>query len=250
MKPIALQMYTIREACERDLAGMLRKVADIGFKGVEFANLHGMAPADVRKMLDDLGLRCCSSHVPMPTKENVNQLVDQENTLGNTRLVSGFGPDEFKTIEQCERAAARVQEAASLLEGTGMTLGYHNHWWEFEPVEGKIPHDILMDEAPSVFAEIDVYWAAWGKSDPVRVVEQKKDRAPLLHIKDGTLKEAQPHTAVGAGALDMRAIVAAADPNVLEWLVVELDSCATDMMQAVRDSYRYMTSEGLAQGNR
>ena len=250
MKPISLQLYTVRQACAEDFPRTLEEVAEIGYKGVEFAGLHGMAATDVRELLDDLGLEVSSSHVAMPTKENVSQLVDQEATLGNTRLVSGFGPNDFKTLEQCEQVAARIEEAASLLEGTGLTLGYHNHWWEFERLEGKIPHDILMDKAPSIFAEIDVYWAAWGKADPVKVVAQKKARAPLLHIKDGTLKEAQPHTAVGAGALNMPAIVAAADPRVLEWLIVELDSCATDMMDAVRDSYQYMTSQGLASGNR
>jgi sugar phosphate isomerase/epimerase len=72
----------------------------------------------------------------------------------------------------------------------------------------------------------------------------------MLHIKDGLIDPPQPHTAVGAGKLDMPAIIGAADPNVLEWLVVELDSCATDMMQAVADSYRYLVDAGLGYGNK
>jgi len=81
------------------------------------------------------------------------------------------------------------------------------------------------------------------------VVRQYAKRIPCLHIKDGPLVQGKPHTAVGKGKMKMAPIIAAADPKVLEWLIVELDECATDMMQAVRDSYAYLTGEGLAEGN-
>ncbi len=83
------------------------------------------------------------------------------------------------------------------------------------------------------------------------MVSEYKARLPLLHIKDGMLEEgSHVHTAVGSGKLDMPAIIGAADPSVLEWLVVELDNCDTDMLQAVKQSYRYLVSSGLAAGNR
>lgn len=250
MKPVALQLYSVREECARDFFGTLKKVADIGYKGVEFAGLHGKSAKEVAAVVRDLGLEVASSHVAFPTKENVNQLVDDQKTLGGKYLVTGFGPDDFRTLDQCKRAAERFEEAAQLLKGTGLILGVHNHWWEFLPVDGQMPHDILLDNAPSIVAELDVYWTAYAKADPVKVVAAKKSRLPLLHIKDGTLEEGKPHTAVGSGVLDMPAIVGAADPDVLEWLIVELDSCETDMMEAVAQSYRYLTSAGLAVGNK
>ena len=75
-------------------------------------------------------------------------------------------------------------------------------------------------------------------------------RIPTLHIKDGDLGDAKFHKAVGQGRMDMKSIIDTADPSVLEWLVVELDSCETDMMQAVADSCRYLVDSGLAQGRR
>lgn len=98
--------------------------------------------------------------------------------------------------------------------------------------------------------QLDVYWACnFGKVDVPKLLKKHPKRFPLLHVKDGPLVEKEPHTAVGSGKMDIPACVQAADPSVLRWLIVELDDCATDMMQAVRDSYTYLTGEGLAEGN-
>lgn len=250
MKPIALQLYTVREEAAKDFPSTLRKVADIGYKGVETAGLHGCDPKEVAKMVADLGMVVCSSHTALPNKENLQQIVDVEKTLGNSRAISGFGPDDFKTVDAVKAAAAKLAQAAELLRPYGMTFGFHNHWWEFDRVDGQCVYDILMAECGAAFSELDVYWCAWGKSDPADVVKRYGARIPLLHIKDGMLETSHPHTAVGSGKLDMPKIIGAADQNVLEWLVVELDDCATDMMEAVRDSYRYLVSNGLAEGNR
>jgi sugar phosphate isomerase/epimerase len=97
--------------------------------------------------------------------------------------------------------------------------------------------------------EIDTYWASnFEACDPPEQVAKFKARTPYLHIKDGNLEKGQPMLAVGSGKMDFPAVIAAADPNVLRWLVVELDSCATDMLTAVADSYRYLVGNGLATG--
>ncbi|MFQ6131172.1 MAG: sugar phosphate isomerase/epimerase family protein [Armatimonadota bacterium] len=250
MKPIALQLYTVRELCQEDFPGTVKRVAEVGYKGVEFAGLHGMAPSEVKALVNDLGLEVASSHVALLTAENAEEVIEQERTLGNRRLVTSMGQNQLQTLDDCKRAAASLQQAADMAKQAGMEFGYHNHWWEFLPVEGQLPHEILMSEAPDAFAQLDVYWVAYGKADPVQVVRRYKDRAPLLHMKDGTLEEGAPHTAVGAGALDMPAIVGATDESVTDWLIVELDHCATDMFQAVVDSYTYLTENGLAEGSK
>jgi sugar phosphate isomerase/epimerase len=147
-------------------------------------------------------------------------------------------------------AADRFNAGIEALGKSGIRLGLHNHWLEFQPVEGVLPEDVLLEKCPELFAQLDVYWVAVGGPDSAATVVRLKSRAPLLHIKDGMIDPPQPHTAVGQGVLDMPSIIAAADPNVCEWLIVELDSCATDMVQAVQDSYRYMIDNGLAAGNK
>mgnify|MGYP003766252257 CR=1 FL=1 len=254
MKPIAIQLYTLRPDVypegKDDFPGVLRTVAEIGYKGVEFAGLHGHSAGEIRAILDDLGLKACSSHAGVPTPETVRQIVDTESVLGNTRVIGGFGPDQFKTVDACKAAAAKFQQASELLKPYGMTFGFHNHWWEFDTVDGKRVYDILMAEAPDIFSELDVYWAAWGKANPAEVIAEYKSRLPFLHIKDGMLEQSHPHVAVGSGKLDFPAIIGAADPNVLEWLVVELDAYDGPMLEAVKQSYKYLTESGLAAGNK
>lgn len=250
MKPIGLQMYTLREEAAKDFVGVLKTVADIGYKGVEWAGMHGHDPKEIKRIIDDLGLVVCSNHSSLPTRENIQQIVEFESIFGNKRVISGFGPDDMKTVDQCKAVAAKFAEAAELLKPYGMTYGFHNHWWEFGIVDGKYAYDILMAEAPNVFSELDVYWCQFGKGDPVAALKKYGKRIPLLHVKDGMLQEPHPHTAVGAGKLDMPAIIGAADPNVCDWMIVELDACATDMTEAVRDSYNYLVGKGLAEGNK
>jgi sugar phosphate isomerase/epimerase len=250
MKPIALQLYTLRAEAAQDFPGVLRTVAEMGYTGVEFAGLQGHGAKETRKVLDDLGLRVAASHAGVPSKENVQQIVDTEAILGNKRVIGGRGAEQFETLDRCKAVIEQFNEAAALLKPYGMEFGIHNHWGEFTIVEGKYAYDILMAECPGVFSELDVYWTAWGKACPVDMLKKYGARIPLIHIKDGMLETSHPHTAVGSGKMDIPAIVAAADPKVAEWLIVELDECATDMTEAVRQSYKYLVGQGLASGNK
>ena len=90
MAPISIQLYTLRDHAAQDFPGVLRAVAEIGYKGVEFAGLHGHSPKEIAQLVSDLGLRVSSSHVAMPTPENISEIAETELTLGNKMLVSGF----------------------------------------------------------------------------------------------------------------------------------------------------------------
>lgn len=251
MKPIALQLYSLRERAKEDFVGVLRTVAEIGYAGVEPAGLYGMKAEEVRKVLDDLELVCCSTHGPLPDKGAVNQRVDEAAALGTDMVISGLGPKDFATPDACLASVDRLRNAAALVRQAGMKFGYHNHWWEFDQIDGEMPYEMILDQVPDMFSELDVYWAAnFGAVDVPKVVTDHASRIPILHVKDGPLIKDQPHAAVGKGRMDIPAIVGAADPNVLSWLVVELDECGTDMTEAVRESYRYLAGEGLGKGNR
>ena len=131
-----------------------------------------------------------------------------------------------------------------------MVFGIHNHWWEFLQVEGRYVYQIMLEHLdPAIFFQVDTYWVQTAGPDPAQVVKELGPRAPLLHLKDGPAVKGKPHTAVGDGVLDFPSIVRAAE-GVAEWLIVELDSCATDMLEAVEKSYQYLVGEGLARGNK
>jgi sugar phosphate isomerase/epimerase len=249
VKPIGIQLYTVREQAGSDLVGVLKELAAIGYKGVELAGLHGRKPAALREVLDDLGLAVCSAHVAMPTWGNVDQLVEEALALGYDALICGRAPEDFASADAVEKAADALEQACQLLKPHDLRLAYHNHWWEFEPIDGKPGLQHLLAKAPGLASQLDVYWASnFGRIDVPAFIAAHRARIVSLHVKDGPLVKGAPHTAVGSGRMDLPKCIRAADPAVLEWVIVELDCCATDMMAAVHESYRYLVSAGLAEG--
>ncbi|HUU93271.1 MAG TPA: hypothetical protein VM238_18920, partial [Phycisphaerae bacterium] len=115
MKPVSLQLYTLREAAAEDFIGVLKKVADVGYKGVEPAGLHGHSPEEIRSILDDLDVVCSSSHGPLPTKENFREVVDTAGALGCEMVITGAGRDEFAALDQIKTVADRFNEAVELI---------------------------------------------------------------------------------------------------------------------------------------
>lgn len=251
MKPIGIQLYTLREAAKDDFVGVLKQVAETGYKAVEFAGLHGNKPAEVRKIIDDLGMVSCSMHAAPVDADNLNESVDTAKTLGYDVLITGVGGDDFKTTDSIKAAADRLQASADLLEPHGLRVGYHNHWWEMDLVDGRVGYEILLENAPDLRGELDVYWACnFGAVNVPELLARIASRVPMLHIKDGPLVKGEPHTAVGAGKMDIPTVTRAADDGVLQWLIVELDECATDMTAAVRESVAYLAGEGLGRAGK
>ena len=255
MKPISIQLYSLRAMSEKDFAGVIRAVGEIGYCGVEPAGFYGMAPADLRRLVEDQGMVVSSSHGPWASPDNLAEVIDTAAALGVELVSSGFGAEDFKDTDAIRRTADKVNSMEEVLGKAGLTLFLHNHWWEFEMLEPaeqggpRLKHDLFAELAPKVAFEIDTYWAAnFGANDPVAIVKKLAARAPLLHIKDGPLVREKPMLAVGSGKMPTRKVIEAANPDVLRWLVVELDSCATDMLQAVRESYDWLTREKLARG--
>jgi len=252
MKPIGLQLYTLRDLAQKDSIAVLRTVARIGYKGVETAGLYGMKPKEFRKIVEDLGMQVCSAHMAFPTAENQNEIIETALGLGIKMVGSGLGPDDFLSRDSIRAAAQRVQYAQQTLAAKGLVFYLHNHWWEFEPFEDKLGYDYFLESCPKAWFQIDAYWAAnFGQVDPAKQVRRFKGRTMLLHIKDGNFaRDPAYHVAVGSGKIDVPAVIQAADPNVLKWIIVELDECATDMVQAVTESYQYLVSKGLAAGSK
>ncbi len=248
--PIALQLYSVRETLVEDFAGIVKKVAEIGYVGVETAGFRGTTPQEARKLFDDLGLAVTSAHAPLPLGERKNEVLNTMAALGCKHLVcASVGRDYFKTLDGVKQACDLLNEANEVAVENGLTLHVHNHWWELEPIEGQSPFDVMLERLdPRVFFQIDTYWVKTAGVDPVALVRDLGKRAPLLHIKDGPCLKDEPQVAVGDGVMDFPTIVKAGE-SFTEWMIVELDRCATDMMEAVAKSYQYLVGEGLARGN-
>jgi sugar phosphate isomerase/epimerase len=250
--PLSIQLYTVRDLTKTpaDRARVIREIAEIGYVATEGGGER--LTDDARQLYADTGLRF-SSWWAVPTAETLQGYVEVAKATGITHFVGSVGPDQFKDEATIVALAAQYEAAAQLLAPHGLSMCYHNHYWEFAAKFGdRYGWDVLFDHAPSLRAELDLYWASnFGAVDVPALVRRYASRTPLMHVKDGPLVKDQPNTAVGQGKLDLKAAIAEADPSVLKWLIVELDSYvggSANMMDAVRDSYTYLTSEGLATG--
>jgi len=248
--PIALQLYSVREALAEDFVRVITRVSDIGYVGVEpIFNLPGTTTTEAARLFKELGFEVPSSHVPLPVGKDKNRVLDFMAVMGCQRIVSGKGPESFETMSLIEQSCALFNEAHSVATENGLKFGIHNHWWEFLQVEGRYVYQVMLEHLdPAIFFEVDTYWIKAAGVDPVQVVREFGPRAPLLHIKDGPAIRDAPQLAIGDGVMDVPGIIQAAE-GAAEWLIVELDHCATDMMEAVERSYQYLVGGGLARGN-
>ena len=251
MKPISIQLYSLREEAQKDFTGVLKSVAEMGYRGVEPAGLFDVKPKDARKLIEDLGMVVSSNHGPWPNKDNLQEVIDVAGDLGTDLAVCGWGPDDFKDAAARESTAELANMMVDRLKSAGLNLAVHNHYWEFAQVDGRLAYDIFMDLCPGLLSELDTYWSSnFGENDPAEQVKKYRHKLPLLHVKDGPLVKDKAHQAVGAGKMDIPAVVAAADESVLQWVIVEIDRCDTDMTEAVAESYRYLIQNNLALGNK
>src|SRR5258708_7203537 len=168
--PIALQLYTLRDATARDYAGTVKQVAAMGYAGVETASFAGTTVPAAAQLFKELGLTVCSAHLP---------------------------------LRECL--------------------------------------------SPAVFFEVDTYGPQTAGADAAAVLAELGPRAPLLHLKDGPAVQGQAMLALGEGVMDIPALLQASASHA-EWLIVELDNCDTDMVEAVQRSYQYLARHGLGRG--
>jgi sugar phosphate isomerase/epimerase len=250
MKPISVQLYSLREECKVNFPAVLERLAAIGYIGVEPAGFHGMSPVEFKQRVDDLGLVVSSTHSPWAKPDNLQEVVETLGILGTRYVAAGKGPADFQDMDALKRSADEFETIAKALARHDITLTVHNHAWEFEMLDGRLKYEWLAERAPSIRFELDTYWAAnFGANDPAEMVRRFAPRCPLLHIKDGPLVKDAAMTAVGSGKMPMPRVIAAATAAT-EWLVVELDKSDTDMFGCIEKSYDYLIGQGLARGNR
>ena len=249
--PIGLQLYTIREAMNKDFRAAIKIVAQTGYIGVETAGFPGITPKEAKELFDSLGLIVCGAHLQMPIGDKKNEIIETVGILGNPPLVVPWQPPElFESMDGLKTLAETLNSAYETAKENGFKLGYHNHHAEMNLIDG-IPALLILSELTNqeIFFEVDTYWVKTGGVDPVNLIQTLGKRAPFLHIKDGPCIRGEPMVAVGEGIMDFNTIIAAGE-KYSQWLIVELDACATDMVEAAKNSYLYLTQKGLANGRK
>jgi sugar phosphate isomerase/epimerase len=241
---IALQLYTLRRLSADDLDGTLRAVAAAGYRAVELAGLPEIDPAELRGMLDDNGLRVVASHEGIERlRDDIGSVAGRSGELGCPRVIVPWMPEADRaTASDVRRFAAELGDHARRLARDGIALGYHNHDFEFAPLDGTTVWDVLLAGLPpEVELELDVFWAAVGGRDAVTEIGATADRVRLLHMKDRAAGSTPRDAPVGEGTLPFPAIVEAARAASVAWYIVEQDEPAEPLAD-IATSLRYLES--------
>ena len=241
---IGLQLYTIRDAMGSDPLGSLKKVADIGYKYLELAGyssgkFYGYEPVEFKKIVNDLGMEILSSHTQVEaagiTLDNAKKMAEDHAKLSVKYCIQPWVVEEARTtLASYKKMAADWNKVGGIMKESGIQFGYHNHNFEFDTVEGKIPYyDILLAELDKdlVTMELDLFWTTKAGQNIVEIFNKYPGRFQLFHMKDMFTQEAPYYTTVGeddfapvgAGVINFREILAAKEIAGMKYMVVEED---------------------------
>lgn len=217
--PVALQLWSVKEDCQRDYAGTIAAVAALGYGAVElaggFGSLSATAAADV---IAGHGLKVAGMHVSLARlRSELPQVIGEALRFGTDHLICPFIPRElFRSAEACRTIATELDAIGARVRGFGLSFHYHHHGFEFARFDGRFALDWLLDAcAPAnVGCECDVYWVKQGGGDPAQFIREQGRRIRLLHLKDEKL--------LGDGPVDFPAVFAAVESiGAVQWYIVE-----------------------------
>jgi len=263
---IGLQLYTIRDAMGKDVPGSLKMVSDIGFKYLELASyangkFYGYEPAEFKKLVNGLGMEILSSHTQVEalgiTLDNAKKMAEDHAKIGVKYCIQPWVVEEARTtLDSYKKMAAEWNKVGGIMKEHKIQFGYHNHNFEFDTVEGKIPYyDVFMVELDKdlVTMELDLFWAIKAGQKPVEMFKKYPGRFQLFHMKDMFTKEApfyKPTTndfaPVGAGLINFKEILAAKKTAGLKYMFVEQDSTKDGKpFDAIKTSITNLTTKIL-----
>ena len=241
---VGLQLYTIRDAMGKDVPGSLKLVSDTGFKYLEMASyndgkFYGYLPGEFKKMVNDLGMEILSSHAGIkPTgisSDEAKKMADDHAKVGAKYCMQPWIEEaDRKSISGFQKMVAEWNKVGKIMKENGVQFGYHNHNFEFGPVEGKIPYfDVFLPEMDKEYMtlELDLFWVTKAGINPVELFKKYPGRFQLFHMKDMYTKEAPffktvstDFAPVGAGLINFKEILAAKNIAGMKYMFVEQDA--------------------------
>ena len=239
---VGLQLYTVRTVLERDFEGTLARVAEIGYKEVEFAGYFGHAPADVKAMLDRHGLTAPAVHTGATEPDAWKAALDAANVIGHQYIVVPWVPEERRmTLDGWKQVARDFNRLAEAAHAAGVQFAYHNHDFEFPRMEGQVPYDVLLQNTDPnlVKLEIDLYWITKAGQDPLAYFARWPGRIPLVHVKDSVGAPEHKMVDVGQGSIDWKRIFDKKDQAGIKHFFVEHDQ-PPQPFEDIAASYRYL----------
>lgn len=236
---VAVQMYTVRDHTEKDMAKTLRDIAAMGYEGVELAGYGDLDANGVKRICEEVGLKIVSMHVGIEVLQSaLESAVDDALLLDVKFVVVPYIGEEYRTREGIANLGAILTEAGAKLNSAGLQLLYHNHAFEFEKIDGEYLLDLLYSssDAKLLQIELDTFWAQKGGADVAAYIRKYGERVRLLHVKDMTDDERETFAEVGNGKMPWPEIFAAAEEFGVVAYIVEQDECERDSMESIKIS--------------
>jgi sugar phosphate isomerase/epimerase len=253
---IGVQLYTVRDLMKNDFEGTIAKVAQAGYKNVEFAGYFGRTGAQVRAVLDKNGLKAPSTHVQYDElDEKFPSVIETSKTIGLEYVVCPWIPEEMrKSPDIWKQAAEKFNKCGEQCKNAGLQFAYHNHWFEFLPTNGMLPYDELlkMCDANLVKMEMDLCWIIVAGGDPGKYFNEYPGRFPLVHVKDvKTLPKVSQGgsqnfgdtvdlTEVGSGVINWKKIFSHSEKAGIKYYIVEHDH-PKQPLESIKTSYEYLS---------
>lgn len=239
--PVAIQLYSLRDVAPKDVPGTLRKVAAMGYEGVEFAGYYGLPARELAKMLADCGLRCAGAHVGLNLLEGnaFEETVAMNKALGNDRLIV-----PWSDLKDVPKLIAGLNEAHAKAKAVGMRVGYHNHAKEFDLENGVTKFDQIFSGTPSDFlVQLDIGWAASVEQDVPAILRKYAKRLESVHVKE--FSQENPQAAVGEGSVDWSSIFDVLEKETAaKWYVVEQEKYKIGPMESAKDCIDHIRKLG------
>jgi sugar phosphate isomerase/epimerase len=238
--PVALQLWSVREDCARDLEGTLEAVADTGYEGVEFAGYHGRSAEELRRLLDKLGLKAAGTHVGIDTLlgDELERSIEFNRDLGNRFLIVPMMPERMRASRASWLEVARtLNGVAERLRPEGMRTGYHNHMVEFQPMDGEYPWDTIFKTAvQDVVMQLDVghaMRAGIGHDELLEILKRYPGRATTVHLK--AYSSTNENALIGEGEVKWREFFSMCEAvGGTEWYIVEQERYPFTPLESVR----------------
>jgi sugar phosphate isomerase/epimerase len=251
---VAAQLYTIRAFTQtpKDLAESLTKIKQMGYTAVQVSAIGAVPDAEVKSMVDDLGLKICITHIGYDRLWKDTESVIAQHKLWDCRHVAiGSMPPAYREEGEAgfRRFATEAAAVGEKLAQAGLTFSYHNHSFEFVRFGSRTGLDIIYETADPRYlqSEIDTYWVQYGGGDPAEWIRRMKGRAPVVHYKDMVIVDNQPTMAeIGEGNLNWPAIIKATEEAGSEYAAVEQDICRRDPFESLQISYNNLRGMGLS----
>lgn len=247
---VGIQLYSVRKEMAEDAVGTLKKLAKIGYKEIESArsdkgNYYGLAPKEIKKITEDLGMKLRSGHIHVDAdwKRSLDEAVES----GQQYIISAVLPSKGQTVSHYQESADAFNKLGEECKKVNLSFGYHNHDSEFETENGQVLYDVLLGRCdPSlVKMELDLGWVIAAGHDPLYYFNKFPGRFELWHLKDMSATE-RKSVEFGKGKVDVMGLLKYAKKSGLKYFFVEQEEYAVSAFESMEYDYKYLMAHEVS----